>query len=252
MQTEQNAGLTPPSPAKPTAPRRVLTEFDWVVYADATFAGLSILIPVPFVDSILEAYFRRRMPRDIARRRGRTLSPAVMREVNHQPGKGILSGCLMLPLNLIIYVLRNLYRTIVYVLSVYDASEKLSYYWHRAFLLDYMVGRGHLDNPARAADAAQAMHRVLETTQTSPMLNLAGEIIETARRQIRGLLRAIFRFVRRKQETEGVRETRAGIAARWAEFRDYLLELAERYDAAYAAVVRERELAGAAQLNRPA
>jgi hypothetical protein len=231
--------------AKEPAPKRILTDFDWVVYADATFAGLSILIPIPFVDALLEEYFRRRMPRDIARRRGRALSPAVLRLVNRRRGKGFLAGCLMLPVDLIIYVLRNLYRTVLYFLSVVDASEKLSYYWHRAFLLDYSVGRGHLDNVERAAIASQTIHRVLETTQTSPMINLASQIIETARSQIRGLLRAIIRFVRRQEETQGVKNTRNTIAAQWAEFHDYLVELAGRYDAAYAGIELEQAAAKA-------
>lgn len=232
--------------APPVDPRQIATDFDWLVYADATFAGLAILIPIPFVDSLLEEYFRRRMPRDIARRRGRTLSPAVVRHINRRRGQGCLSGCFMLPLQLILYLLRNLYRTVVYVLSVYDASEKLSYYWHRAFLLNYMVGRGHLDDMARADVAGAALERTLDGIQTSPLLNLAGEVIETARRQLRGLLRAIFRFVRRQEETAAMKQTRTTVAARWAEFRDYLIELAGHYEAAFAAVQREREAAAAA------
>ena len=238
-------------PAPPVDPRSIATDFDWLVYADATFAGLAILIPFPFVDSLLEEYFRRRMARDIARRCGRTLSPAVQREINRRRGEGCLAGCAMLPLQLIIYVLRNLYRTVVYVLSVYDASEKLSHYWHRAFLLNYMVGRGHLDDTARASLAAAALERTLATTQTSPLLNLAGEVIETARHQMRGLLRAIYRFVRRREETAAMKQTRSTVAARWAEFGDYLIELAGRYEATYAEVAREREAAAAAGATKP-
>jgi hypothetical protein len=234
-----------PAP-QPVDPRHVATDFDWLVYADATFAGLAILIPIPFVDSLVEEYFRRRMPRDIARRRGRTLSPAVLRLINRRRDEGCLAGCFLLPLQLIFYLLRNLYRTMVYVLSVYDASEKLSYYWHRAFLLNYMIGRGHLDDEARAVVAAAAMNRTLVASQTSPVLNLAGEVIETARHQIRGLLRAIIRFVRRQEETAAMKRTRTTVAARWAEFRDYLIEVAGRYETAFAAVQRERAEAAAA------
>lgn len=240
----QSAG----EPAHRPERQDVATDFDWLVYADATFAGLAILIPIPFVDALLEEYFRRRMPRDIARRRGRTLSPAVLRIVNRRRGDGCLAGCLMLPLELIIYVLRNLYRTVVYVLSVYDASEKLSHYWHRAFLLNYMIGRGHLDNTDRAHMAALALHRTLETTRTSPMLNLATELIEFARHRIRGLLRAFYRFVRRKEETAEVKRARASIASQWAEFRDYLIDLAGRYEAMYETVRKELE---AAALPKP-
>lgn len=232
----------PPATPTPTG-RRVTTDFDWVIYADATFAGLAILIPIPFVDALLEEYFRRRMPRDIARRRGRTLSPAVVRVINRRRREGCLAGCFMMPLELIVYVLRNLYRTVVYVLSVVDASNKLSLYWHRAFLLDYLIGRGHLDNAEQATPAAEALQRVLKTTETSPMINLAQQIIETGRHQIRGLLRAIYRFVRRREETAEFKRRRQTIADQWAEFHDYLIELAGRYDATYEAVRREQELA---------
>ena len=233
-----------PRPAKPApAGRRVTTDFDWVIYADATFAGLAVLIPIPFVDSLLEEYFRRRMPRDIARRRGRTLSPAVLRVINRRRSDGCLAGCLMLPLELVIYLLRSLYRTVVYVLSVVDASNNLSLYWHRAFLLDYLIGCGHLDNLEQATTASEALHRVLKSTETSPMVNLAQQIIETARHQIRALLRAIYRFVRRREETAEFKRRRQTIAEQWAEFHDYLIELAGRYDAAYEVVRRERELA---------
>jgi hypothetical protein len=36
--------------------------FDWEVYANATFAGLAVLIPIPLVDWVFEEVFRRRMP----------------------------------------------------------------------------------------------------------------------------------------------------------------------------------------------
>lgn len=250
MKAETTPKIAGYGPQPPAVAREVATEFDWLIYADATFAGLAILIPIPFVDWLLEEYFRRRMPRDIARRRGRTLSPAVLREINRKRGDGCLAGCLMMPLDLIIYVLRNLYRTVVYVLSVYDASEKLSFYWHRAFLLNYMLGQGHLDDAQRAAVAAQAMGAAIDTTQTSPMLNLAGELIEFARHRLRGLMRAFYRFIRRKEETAEVKRTRNSIAEQWAEFHDHLIEFAGRYDAAYADIWRER--AAAAQSTLPA
>ena len=41
--------------------------FDWRIYADATCAGLSVLIPLPFVDTAFETVFRRRIPGTIAR-----------------------------------------------------------------------------------------------------------------------------------------------------------------------------------------
>lgn len=231
-----------------SAPKRVPTEFDWLIYADATFAGLSLLLPIPFVDALIEEYFKRRMPQDIARRRGRTLPAHSVRAVNRSR-VGCWPGCLLTPLRAVVYLIRNLWRTIVYVLTVVDASEKLSYYWHRAFLLDYMIGRGYLDHPARAETAAAALHQVLETTQTSPFLNLAREIVEQARARIGALIRAIFRWARR-QKTEEVRRTVLTIADQWSEFQDYLIELAGRYDATLAELERQQAAAAATAAGR--
>ncbi len=224
--------------------RRVPTEFDWLIYADATFAGLALLLPIPFVDGLIESYFRRRMPRDIARRRGRALPSQSIRAVNRQREK-FWSGCLLWPVQAVVYLIRNLWRTMVYVLTIYDTSEKLSYYWHRAFLLDYAIGRGDLDRPARAELAAAALHQVLETTATSPLLNLAQEIVAEARQQLGALARAIFGGLRRRKSAEAGQAANT-IAAHWAEFRDYLIALAGRYDAALAGLERQQAAAQSA------
>lgn len=243
--TDSNGVSTIKGASRPPAAREITTDFDWVVYADATFAGLSILLPIPFVDTWLEEYFRRRMPRDIARRRGRVLSRAALREINRTGGGGFLRGCLLWPIEQVIYLVRNMYRTLVYLFTIVDATDKLSHYWHRAFLLDYMITRGHLDAAGSAAAAAEAMRRVLQTTKTSPVRNLAQETIDFAAGHVRGLTRAVFRFLRRKEQTAEFRRERQTIATRWAEFHDYFVDLAATYEKTYALVKRERELATA-------
>ena len=241
--TDSNGVSSAKGAPRPPAAREIPTDFDWIVYADATFAGLSILLPIPFVDTWLEEYFRRRMPRDIARRRGRVLSRAALREVNRTGGgDGFLRGCLLWPVEQIIYLVRNMYRTLVYLFTIVDATDKLSHYWHRAFLLDYMIARGHLDAAGSAAVAAEAMRRVLRTTETSPVRNLAEETIDFAAGRIRGLFRAVIRFLRRKEETAEFRRERQSIASQWAAFHDYFVDLAATYERTYALVKREREL----------
>jgi hypothetical protein len=250
--TDESRLATGEKPLKPAAAGEVSTEFDWQVYADATFAGLSTLLPVPIVESWLEDYFRRRMPSRIARRRGRTLSRAVIREVNRKRSESFLRGCLMWPIEQIIRFLRNLYRTVVYILSVVDATDKLSHYWHRAFLLDYMIVRGHLDNLDRAKIAGEAMREVLTTTQTSPATGLAREIIEFAGHHLRGLARSIIRFIRRKNETEEFRRQRQTIAERWTEFAGYFIDLAATYEQTFAQIKLREEQASSAQIETAA
>ena len=85
-----------------TSPAPIPTDFDWLIYADATFAGLSLLLPIPFVDGLIETYFRRRMPGDIARRRGRALPMQSIRLANRQRG-ALWPGCLLWPVQALVY-----------------------------------------------------------------------------------------------------------------------------------------------------
>ncbi len=121
--TDSNGVSTTRGAPRPPADREITTDFDWVVYADATFAGLSVLLPTLFVDALLEEYFRRRMPRDIARRRGRVLSKAAIREVNRTRDGEFVRGCLLWPVGLIIYLVQNIYRTLIYLFTIVDAAD---------------------------------------------------------------------------------------------------------------------------------
>lgn len=222
------------------------TAFDWPVYADATFAGLAVLIPIPVIDGLLELYFRRRMPNSIARRHGRVLPRGVGRELAQS--RDFWPGCLLFPIRFGIYLVRNIFRTLVYALSVVDASENLSAYWHRAFLINYAVVRGDFDTPERAGAAVNAIAATLKTAKTSPLLGLARTIIEQARYELGVVFRSILRYARRGQETKEVVRAKYTIATRWREFQAYLEELGGRYVSAYDAALRaaaRRNTAGA-------
>jgi hypothetical protein len=212
-------------------------EFDWVVYADATAAGLAVLIPIPILDWTLEQYFRRRMSGVIARRNGRRITPAIRRALNKSAG-GFWPGCLMWPVQLALYLLKNIYRTLVYILSIKDATDNLSYYWHRAFLIDYMARRGDLDQLARAEIGGRAMNQVLGSITTSPLTGLAQKIVQRGRVTIRQALRVLFRWRWRQEEPAPITRSREELAARWTALYDYFAGIARRYDEAYASIER--------------
>lgn len=215
-------------------------EFDWLVYADATAAGLAVLIPIPILDWLFEQYFKRRMPGVIARRNGRSLTPAIRRALDAAP-IGLWPGCLMWPVRLVLYVLKNIYRTLIFVLSVKDATDNLSYYWQRAFLIDYMARRGDLDSLKRAQIGGRALNQVLGSITTSPLTGLAQQIIERGRLTLRALLR----WRRRHEEPAAVVESRAELAARWSALRGYFAGIAQRYNEAYASLEQSHAMASA-------
>ncbi|MCA9923945.1 MAG: hypothetical protein KC419_04565 [Anaerolineales bacterium] len=210
------------------------TKFDWAIYADATFAGLSVLIPIPLVDLFFESLFKRRMAKTIAKRNGRSLPKQAFSELTRWRF-GCWPGCLVWPVMLVLEFLKRLYRTVLYFLTVKSATDQLSYYWHRAFLLDFMVRRGDLDDAETAAVAATALNQVLAETTTSPLLQLAQQIISSVSHS----LRTVWRWVRRRQEDEVVVDTRAQMERSWNDFAAYFEEIAERYVTQYTAVVTE-------------
>ena len=225
---------TPPENAPPPA----ATGFDWAVYADATFAGLSILIPVPFVDSLFENFFENNMAPAIAFRAGRALTPAVraaLRGDDH-----LLAGCLFLPITLLWSLVKRVSKKVLYFLTIKEATDKLSYYWHRAFLLDYMLESGHLDQPATAAVARQALAHTLNTAGISPLTQLARQVAASPTHIWRSLRR-----VRKGQADAEMQAERNRMAQMWASFSSYLATVAERYDRAYATafVTRQQHLA---------
>ncbi len=208
--------------------------FDWTLYADATFAGLSILIPVPFLDSVFEDFFHRRIAASVARRAGRQLSPEVLAAIHREAHW--LTGCVLLPVTLGWSLVKRVSKKLLYFLTIKEAADKLSYYWHRAFLLDYMLDEGHLDQPATAEIGRQALAHTLNTAGISPLTQLARQVAASPTHIWRSLRR-----VRRGQPDAEMQAERNRMAQVWAGFGAYLAALAERYDRAYATAFATRQ-----------
>lgn len=203
------------------APR---TSFDWGMYSQATFAGLSPLIPIPILDWVFEAYFRNRLPQAVARSRGRKLDPAIAATLNRST-ESCLAGCWLWPFWALVQLIKSLSKKILYVLSIAEATEKLSYYWHQAFLIETMLASGYLDEVYTAQLARFAMDRVMRETSTSPLVNLASQMAQNARHTLRSLLRA-----RSGEEDEAMRQQKVRLIQRWEQNEAYLLDLATRYE----------------------
>ena len=219
-----------------TEPR---TKFDWLIYADATFAGLSILIPIPLLDILFEHIFRRRMPGAIGKRNGRSLAKETINELNQLP-PGCLQGCLGWPVLIILTFLKRLYRTILYFLTIKDASDNLSLYWHRAFLLDFMIRAGYLDDPITVPIASAALRQILDEITISPLTQLATEIVSG----VRHIFTSLRRVIRRGEEDEVVKRAKERMATIWSSYDDYFVEIAGRYEKCYAQLLSGEESLG--------
>jgi hypothetical protein len=203
------------------------TDFDWSRYADATLAGLSVLIPIPFVDDAFESYFRGRIPGAVARSRGGVLSDEVRAVLEEEDAAG-RGGCAALPARLVVGLFKRLSRKLLYFLTVKQATDRLSHYWYRAFLMDHMLAAGHLESTGSARVAHQAMEELLATT-VGPLPRLARQMVTQMRNVWPALRRA-----RRGEEPDEVRQARNQLERRWNELAEHLDAVAARYDEAYA------------------
>jgi len=224
-----------------TQPR---TAFEWPIYANATFAGLSILIPILGVDWLFEEFFRRRIPTAVAKHRGHTLAPFAVRAINKGDpltGESCLRTCLTLPVILVYGLLKRLSRKLLYFLTIKEATDKISYYWHQAFLVDYMLLVGHLENEESALIARQAMDQVLQTTVTSPLHQLARQVATGTRHILKTLRRA-----KQGTEDEMVAQKKSLMIEHWGDFETYFKLVAANYEQLYHTIKnREEDTAGA-------
>ncbi len=222
--------MTSMEPTTVASAATATTAFDWRVYSDATAAGLTALIPLPLVDLAFESTFRRRMPAAIARVHDRSVQPMV----RSQLGKGSNrffspAGCLTLPFFAVKYLLRRIWRKVVYVLAVADAASLVSEYWHRAYLLDHMVRSGHLDAGAETDRAVRVFHHVLRETDTRPLVGLARQVVAATSRVGRLLLRS-----RRRGSAEATESLGEIFRSHWSAAERSLRAVAIRYNDLYA------------------
>ena len=212
--------------------------FDWRVFADATCAGLSVLIPVPLVDIFFERKFRRRIPGTIGRVRERMIEPAALTELGRaaEVPSSVVSGCLWLPVKLGMYILKRLWRKIIYVFAVKDAVVALAEYWHRAYLIDHMTRGGHLSPEADTGLAVNVFDRVLQEIDPSPLFAIAQRTVDGVKHVFRLLISA-----RKLGAAEVTRSLGKLFGSQWEMAEARFWETAILYNETYAAEVAARE-----------
>jgi len=167
------------------------TTLDWRICADATCAGLSVQIPLPQVDLVFATIFRRRIPGTISKVRDREIEPATRRALA-RPATDPLSwsGCLAVPFMIGRYILRLLWRKIIYIFAVKEAIGALAENRHRAFLIDHMSRARHLAPNVDTDLTVRGFCHVLHDVDLSPLTGLARQTVANVQHVLRPLVRA--------------------------------------------------------------
>lgn len=129
----------------------------------ALFCGLCALIPLPWIDQVLERRARRRLYTMVAEGRGATLDEASLHVLTEDRSSMVL-GCLVVAF---LWPLKKLFRTFLYVLTLKDVVDGVALAAHRAKMIDLALARGLL--PARASEVRGEIDAVLSRWRWSPV-----------------------------------------------------------------------------------
>jgi hypothetical protein len=140
----------PPEPAAAAGEQAALRSAAGV----SVMAGLCPLIPLPFVDDWAEGVVRRRAVRDLLRGRGLDPTPGDV-EVLAGLERAARGGCVRTLLWPVVkvswYVVRKVFRKIVFVLAAHDAVNAAASLLVDVWLLRSALAAGVLDAPAAEA-----------------------------------------------------------------------------------------------------
>jgi hypothetical protein len=129
----------------------------------AVLAGLTPLVPVPWVDDQLYLYALRSMVQRLGAAHGKKLPSDDIEVLIAQTGRGCALGCLG---SVLVYPIKKVLRKLFFFLEWKRAVDTISHTYYRGYLLDAALAEGWLDKHG-AARLRAAIDTVLAGTNTS-------------------------------------------------------------------------------------
>ncbi len=161
-------------------------------------AGLTPLIPIPFVDDWAKVYFKRRMVRALAAARAQTLTAQDAKTLADDEDTGCLLGCLTA---VTVYPLKKIFRKTFYFLEWKRAVDTASRTYYLGYLIDYALEQNWCA-PQGALSAAQikaGIEAVLKQIDT----RLLERTIKESFKQSRSLLKSAVSVLQRRLSAKG-------------------------------------------------
>lgn len=155
-------------------------------------AGATALIPLPLLDDWAFGVVRRAMWRDQLGRAGLGFDKQQIRYLLSRrvvSGQGcvyrMLFFTLVLPFRVLGYLIRGIFRKLLYFLAVKQASDLASWSFHEGFLLEFAASRGHVNDLESLAVVRQTIETTLHGVTTSPITAVFRRVLEAHRRLLR-------------------------------------------------------------------
>ena len=129
-------------------------------------AGLTPLIPIPFLDDLVKTYFKRRLVRKLAASHSQMLREADVETLADDKDSGCLAGCLT---TVLLYPLKAIFRKIFFFLEWKRAIDTVSHTYYQGFLIEFALAENWLAPAGRiaATDARRVIDHLLQQVNTS-------------------------------------------------------------------------------------
>jgi hypothetical protein len=129
----------------------------------ALLTGLTPLVPIPFVDDHIYAYFMRSLVQRLGTAHGKTLNATEIEVLSAQPNRGCALGCLG---SILLYPVKKVLRKIFFFLEWKRAVDTMSHTYYHGYLIDAALAEGWF-NSHGAPRVRTAIDAVLLRTNTS-------------------------------------------------------------------------------------
>ncbi len=163
---------------------------EWMILYHTILIGASPLIPIPFLDELLVLYLRRHLVADIARSRGKTLTPAQIRQFADEPAG---TGCIGISLSIVAFFIMELVRDFLFWLEWKRGVDLATETYHFGYLADAIFAREDF-TPQNAQIYRQAIKESLAGFQTEQVHDAIRRVFSSSRTVIRDVRNWLFQF----------------------------------------------------------
>jgi hypothetical protein len=208
----------------------------------AVAAGLTPLIPVPFLDDFALRQVREKMVRALLQEHGLpTPDPAVAVLAGSHLSRSVGGRLLGYLKSVALFPIRKLFRKVFLVLWVKDCVDMASVSLHHGYLLQHALARGDLDARGLEGDAPGRVYAAIDAAcrevDARPINQLLRRLFEGSRLLLAEAARAFLQPLRGQPRVpeQGEQAEVASLADRLAaalwEERGYFTALEQRYAA---------------------
>ncbi len=136
-----------------------------MIVTHVVLAGLTPLIPIPFVDDLVKTYFERRLVRSLIAAHDQSLSDKDIKTLADDRG-GCLLGCIG---SVLLYPAKKIFRKIFFFLEWKRVVDIVSHLYYHGYLLDHALeNRWVAPAGSRSAlEVRDAVDAVLKQVNTS-------------------------------------------------------------------------------------